>query len=143
MRTFAQISLLVTRDLDQRQKLVDQSITFDDSDATTAAEFTSQLVNLAALASDVAFDFGSVTNADTILIVSEQEITVKLNGTGSPALPVVPIPAIPGGGILSQFQKLDQPGVVFWRGKVTSIHLGNPSTTGVANVYVAIVGNAL
>ena len=59
MRTFGQISLLVTRDLDQRQKLVDQSVTFDDNHATTAAEFTSQIVTLAAEAEDIPFDFST------------------------------------------------------------------------------------
>lgn len=143
MRTFAQLSLEVTKDLDQRQSLVEQSITFDDSDVTTSSEFTSQFIELAASATDVAFAFGGVSSASTVMIVADQEVTVKFNGTGNAAIPVRPVPAVPSGAILSQFQKFDQPGVVLWRGKVASIHLGNPSSTTVAKVFVAITGNAV
>lgn len=142
MRTFASLTALVTKDLDQRQKYVDELLSFDDDDASTSSTFNGGLINLAALDADIAVAFGGVTSASMVLIIAYQEVTVKFNGAGSPAIPVRPTLAKVDGAILSNLQKFDQPGIVLWRGKVDSIHLGNPNATEVAEVYVAVVGEA-
>lgn len=140
MRTFAELKLLVTEDDAQEQKVIDQLLTFDDSVLSSVAEFGYR--TLAASASDQAFAFGGVTRASTVLIVAFQAVTVKLDGTGSPAIPVRPVPADTTGSPLSLFQELDQPGVMLWRGRVSSIHLGNPSDSATARVFVAVIGDA-
>lgn len=142
MRTFASLQFLVSKDIDQLQKLVGPlALTFDDNDAATAAKLSSGVVTLASGASNVVFPFGDVVTASQVLIVAYQEVTVKLDGIGSPAIPVRPVPAKVDGSIISAFQRLDQPGWVAWRGKVSSIHLGNPGADA-AEVFVAVVGNA-
>lgn len=141
MRTFASIQMLVTRDSDQRQKLVDQLLSMDDT-AATSAEFKSEYITLPVSSGDVAVGFDGVSSASTVLIVAYADITVKLNGVGSPAIPLRKVPATAGGVVLSNLQKFDQPGVMFWRGKVDQIHIANPSSTLTADVFVALVGNA-
>lgn len=147
MRTLLSIALTVSQDKDQRQKLIDQLITMDDIDAATASTFQSGEVNLAAGAGDTAFAFGSVTAADTVLIIAYQEVTVKFNAGGSPgtqqSFTVRPLPAVTTGNITSGFQTTIQPGVLLLRGKVTSIHIANPSGSTAAECFVALVGNAL
>lgn len=142
MRTFASLQVLVSKDDAQRQRLLDQTVSFDDDDPAISAEYQSSLLSLAANASDEPVAFGGVASASMVMIVAYADITVKLNGTGSPAIPVRITPAKAGGTVLSNLQKYDQPGVLFWRGKVDSIHLGNPSPTDAVDVLVAIVGNA-
>jgi len=142
VRTFASISALISKDTDQRQKYVEELLSFDDDDATTSSTFNGGLITLAANATNIVVPFGGVTLASTVLIIAYQEISVKFNGTGSPAIPVRPVLAKANGAILSNLQRFDQPGLVLWRGKVTSIHLGNPNTSLTAQVYVAVTGEA-
>ena len=143
MRTFASVQTLISQDSDQRHKLLEQFTSFDDSDSTTSSLYQSSRLVLPPSASDVVFDFGGVTAASMVFIIAYQDITVKLNGTGSPAVPVIMTPATVNSQVLSTLQKFDQPGVVLWRGKITSLHFGNASTTDPAEVFVAIVGDAL
>jgi len=146
MRTFAQLSLLVTKDPDQRLKLFDQLLALDDSDANTAKTFQASDITLSANATDTAVAFGGVTNADTLLIIAYQEIAVKLNAGGSPgtqqSFRVKPLPLTGSADPLSSFQLADQPGVLFIRGKVTSIHLSNPSSGSTAEAVIVLVGEA-
>ena len=142
MRTFATVQTLVSQDSDQRHQLLDQFTSFDDSDPTTSATYQSSRLSLAALAADVVFDFGGVTAASMVFIIAYQDVTVKLNGIGSPAIPIRMIPATVNSQVLSNLQKFDQPGVVLWRGKVTSLHFGNLNAIDPAEVFVALVGNA-
>ena len=144
MRVFANIRALVTEDPDQQQKLVDELLAFDDSDPTTASTYTAKQIVLAPSATGVSFAFDGVTNADTVLIIAQQEITCSLNDPSALTPPhITPVPAVIGGSILSNIQKSPQPGVVLWRGKVTSITLGNPSSTTPATVFILVVGEAL
>lgn len=147
MRLLAQLSFLATRDADQRQKLLEQLLTIDDTDETTAKTYQASDLTLLASASDQAVAFGGVTNAAAVLIVAFQEISVKLNAGGAPggqqSFRITPVPAVASGSIVSQFQEEDQPGVLFVRGKVTSIHLGNPSSTATAEALIVLIGEAL
>lgn len=142
MRTYGSVQLTITKDVDQRQKLLDQFFSFDDTDAALNAEFTSNLITLAAGATDVPFNFGGVSSASLVVIAAYSDISVKLNGLGAPAIPVRKIVAVAGGAVLSSLQKLDQPGLVLWRGKVDTIHLTNPNVAAPADVFIAVVGNA-
>lgn len=146
MRTFAQLSLLVSKDADQRLKLFEQLIALDDSGTTSAKTFQASDLTLAASASDVAVAFGGVTNANTLLILAYQEIAVKLNAGGSPgpqqSFRVVPLAATGSANPLSTFQINAQPGVLFIRGKVTSVHLSNPSSGATAEALIILVGEA-
>jgi len=142
MRTFATLQALVSQDSDQRHRLLDQFTSFDDTDPATSATFQSSRFGLPALASDVVYDFGGVAAASMVLIIAYQDITVKLDGIGSPAIPIRMTPAKVAGQVLSNLQKFDQPGVVLWRGKVTSLHFGNLNAVDSAEVFVALVGDA-
>lgn len=142
MRTYGSVKLLVTEDADQRKTLLDMMQQFDDDDATTSAEAQASYMTLVAGASDIAFNFGGVTRAASVLIIAWDAVTVKFDGTGNAAIPVRPVEAKASGTVLSELQRFDQPGVVLWRGRVASIHLGNPSGVDTAQVYVAITGDA-
>lgn len=141
MRVFINLEALATFDVDQVQKAFDHAITFDDTDSTTAAVESSRLVNLAANEGPVAFDFGSVTAASLLLVVAYQEVSLQIDDVTAPLVPVRPIPAFPPAGILSRYQRVAQPGLVLWRGKVSSLFLTNPNATA-ASAFVAVVGNA-
>jgi hypothetical protein len=143
MRTFANLQVLCSFDFDQLQEAFSQQITFDDTDPSTAAQVQSGLVLLAANAASVPFNFGSVTSADTLLVIAYQECQVQLGSNTAPLVNVRPVPASPAASILSKYQKLSQPGVLFLRGKLGSLFLSNPSLSLTANVFVAVVGNAL
>ena len=143
MRVFVNIQALVTQDSAQRQKLLDQAITFDDSDATTAATFKSAIVKLDPLDASVAFDFGDVDEASTLIVVAYDEIQLQLDSNTAPLVAVRPVPSVLPASVLSRFQREEQPGLVVWRGKIGSLFLTNPSTTQPASAYVAVVGNAL
>ncbi len=142
MRIFVNLQALATFDVDQVQEAFNHNVTFDDSDSVTAAVVQSGLVQLAPNATSIAFDFGSVTSASTLLIVAYQEVLLQLDSNLAPSIPVRPVPANPPTSILSRFQRQDQPGLVLWRGKVSSLFLSNPSLTEQASVFVAVVGNA-
>jgi hypothetical protein len=143
-RLFSQISVLYTRDTEQRQKLIDDAFVLDEvnDDTGTAGEVVTRLFTLAAGASDEQVTLDKLTRVSTLLIIAEQEITVKLDGVGSPAVPVRPIPANTSGNIVSEYVRQSQPGVVFWRGRISSLYLSNPSGTTTATVTVVMVGDA-
>jgi hypothetical protein len=141
MRLFASIQALVSQDSDQRVKLLDQMLSLDDTSDISSVYESSSLV-LAAAAVDVPVNFGAVTDASFVLIVAYSNITVKMNGIGSPAMEVNITPATANSQPLSNLQKFDRPGLVMWRGKVTSLHLANPNAIDPANVFIALVGNA-
>jgi hypothetical protein len=143
MRTFVSLQALATFDLDQVQKAFDQQVTFDDTDSITAALEQSGLVTLAASALSVPFNFGSVTSASTLLVIAYQEVQLQLDSILAPLVSVRPIPANPPPGVVSRHQRQDQPGLVMWRGKVSSLFLSNPSAVASAKAFVAVVGNAL
>lgn len=139
MRAFTQLQFLLTEDLAQHQVLTDLLLSLDNTTFTLAETGTHVLAPAAA---NVAISFGGVTRAGMVLVVAWSDITVKLEGTGSPAIPVRTLPADDTGSPASVFQKEDQPGFFFWYGKVTSLHLGNPSATESATVFVALLGDA-
>lgn len=143
MRTFVNLQALVTYDIDQVQQSFNQQVTFDDTDDVTSAVEHSGLVTLAASAAAVPFDFGSVTSASMLLVIAYQEVHLQLDSNLAPLVPVVPIPSNLPAAVYSRFQRIDQPGLVLWRGKVGSLFLSNPSTTDVAKAFVAVVGNAV
>lgn len=142
MRALVELSAKISRDLDGRQLLARLDELFDDTDLERASTYQSGVMTLAAAASNVAADFGGVTAASLVIIVAEADITVKLNGTGQAALPVRVTPATDSAEIVSTYQKTTKPGLVLWRGKIDSIHFGNPSSTESAGVMYILVGEA-
>ena len=142
MRAFLNLQTLVSLDLDQVQEVLNQEVTFDDNDETTAAVVQSGLVSLAALETSTPFNFGSVTSASLLIVVAYQDISLQLDDVAAPSIPVRVTPASEATDVLSRFQRADQPGLVVWRGKVSSLFLTNLSATDVATAFVAVVGNA-
>ena len=142
MRTFVTLQALATFDFDQVQEAFNQQVAFDDSDEITAAVTQSGLVVLPPSAASVAFDFGSVTSASLLLVIAQQEVQLQLDSNLAPLIPVRPVPAGLPPSILSRYQRHDQPGVVLWRGKVSSLFLSNPNAADPASAFVALVGNA-
>jgi hypothetical protein len=142
MRAFVNLQALVSLDVDQVQKVLNQEITFDDNDADTAAVMQSGLVSLAASETSTPFNFGSVTSASLLIVIAYQDVSLQLDDVAAPSIPVRVTPASDAESLLSRFQREDQPGLVVWRGKVSSLFLTNLSTTDVATAFVAVVGNA-
>ena len=142
MRVFVNVQALASFDLDQLQEAFKQDITFDDTDPNTAAISQSGGVLLAPSASSVQFAFGSVTAASFMIIVASQDIQVQLDSNTAPLVDVRPIPAALAAAVTSTYQRAAQPGLVIWRGKVTSLYLSNPSSSIPASAFVGLIGNA-
>lgn len=137
------LQALCTSDLDQLQKAFDQQVTFDDTNVNTAAIAGSNVVVLPPSASSIQYNFPTgLTAASFLMIVANQKVQVQLNSNTAPLVDVDPIPAALAADVLSAYQRQDQPGLVVWRGKVTSLFLSNPSSSVPANLFVALVGNA-
>lgn len=143
MRTLASLRVICSFDLDQQQKTFDQQVTIDDTDATTASCVQSGLVILAPGAASQQYGFGSVSSADTLLVIAYDHIQVQLGSNTAPLVDVTPVPASNAAAVTSPFQRSSQAGPLFLRGKVGSLYLTNPSSTAPAEVFVAVVGNAL
>lgn len=143
MRTLASLRVICSFDLDQQQKAFDQQVTFDDTDSTTASCVQSGLVILAPGATGQQYGFGGVTAADTLLVIAYDRVQIQLGSNAAPLVDVVPIPANSASAVTSPYQRESQAGVQFLRGKVSSLFLTNPSSTVPAEVFVAVVGNAL
>lgn len=142
MRAFLNLQALVSLDLDQVQEVLNQEVTFDDNDAITAAVVQSGLVSLAALETSTPFNFGSVTSASLLIVIAYQDVSIQLDSNVAPSIPVRVTPASAATDVLSRFQRADQPGLVVWRGKVSSLFLTNLNAVDPASVFVAVVGNA-
>ncbi len=143
MRTFATLQVLCTFDLDQVQEAFNQQVSFDDTDSGTASQVQSGLVTLAASTSSQQFAFGGVASADTLLVIAYDEVQVQLGSNTAPLVNVRPVPASAAASVMSLYQRQAQPGVLFLRGKVGSLHLSNPSGLLSARVFVAVVGDAV
>jgi hypothetical protein len=141
MRAFLQLAVLVTDDPSQLQKLIDRNKVVDDS-SSTASTFHSGTVTLAPSASAAAVSFGGVTNASVLYVEADGEIQLQLDSNSAPLVPVRPTPAQPAASVLSEFQLAAQPGLVFWRGKITSLYATNPSSTASATFRYALIGEA-
>jgi hypothetical protein len=143
VRTFATLQVLCTFDLDQVQDAFNQQTTFDDTDASTSSTVQSGLVTLAPGATSQQFVFGGVTAASTLLVLAYDAVKVQLGSNSAPLVGVVPVPASGASAVSSVYQRQSQPGILFLRGKVSSLYLTNPSSTASARVFVAVVGEAL
>ena len=143
MRTFFNVQAVISADNDQRQNYLNLlTQAFDDSDPSISSVYHADTLMLQPSAVDVPFNFGAVSSASVVFIIAQQECTVKLNSTVSSPANVRPTPAVSTGTVLSNLQKFSQPGIVLWRGKVGALYFANPSASTVANVFVALVGNA-
>ena len=143
MRVFVDIKTLVSFDLDQLQEALNQKIIIDDTDPGTASLIQSGIVNLAASATSQQFGFGAITSASLLLVIAYQEVQLQLDSNTAPLVNVRPTPAATAAAITSTYQQQSQPGVVIWRGKVTSLYLSNPSSSVAAQAFVAVIGDAL
>jgi hypothetical protein len=143
MRVFATLRALCTFDLDQKLEAFDQEVTFDDTDPGTAANEQSGVVVLAASAASQQFGFGAAASADTLIVVAFDEVQVQLGSNTAPLVSVRPVPASAAAAVTSTYQRQAQPGLLFLRGKVSSLFLTNPSSTAAARAFVAVVGDAL
>lgn len=143
MRLFANLHVLCTLDVEQLQEAFDQQVTIDDTDVVTASQVQSGIVTLAPSATSQQFSFGSVTTADTVLVIAYSHVRLQVNGNTAPLFDAIPVPASAAALVTSRYQQQAQPGLLFIRGKATSIHLTNPSSTVAATAFVAVVGNAV
>ncbi len=134
--------MLCKFDLDQLQEAFNQQVAFDDTDAGTASQVQSGLVTLAPSTSSQQFAFGSVSSADTLLVLAYDEVQVQLGSNTAPLVNVRPVPASAAASVMSLYQRQAQPGVLFLRGKLASLFLSNPSSSLPARVFVAVVGDA-
>lgn len=142
MRTFASLRVLCTFDLDQLQEAFDHNVTLDDTDPLTASKVQSGLTTLAPSTTSQQFAFGGVAAADTLLVIAYDDVQVQLGSSAAPLVDVRTVPASPAASVASLYQRQPQPGVLFLRGKVTSLYLTNPSSSAPARVFVGVVGDA-
>lgn len=143
MRTFATLQVLHTFDADQVQEAFNQQVAFDDTDPGTTAHVQSGLVTLAPSTTSQQFSFGGVTSACMLLVIAYDGVEVQLGSNTAPLVGVTPVPASAAAAVMSVYQRASQPGVLFLRGKVSSLFLTNPSSATPARVFVAVIGEAL
>lgn len=142
MRAFLQAALLVSRDAGQEQRVLDVAEVVDDASASSAT-YSFGTFTLTPGQSAFAVPFGGVASASVVMVLATDEIQLQVDSNAAPLVPVRPTPAVAQGALsLSQFQQADQPGIVLWRGKVTSLFATNPSSTKAAQFQVALVGEA-
>jgi hypothetical protein len=141
MRLLAEIIAQLSIDNDKKRKLIDYAIKLDDN-LSTAVEASSGYIELAESAADYVVPFGSVAKASFVLILADQEITVKLDGIGQTAIPLRPILASAVTEPLSSVQESDQPGILLLRGRLSTLHASNPSAAAKAKFFYLIVGEA-
>ncbi len=90
-------------------------------------------VALAALASDIAFEFQSVVTGQLLLLKSDLEFTVKINGIGNPAYTVKPH--------TNSETAVVTPGFLALLGDdITELHFANPSSSEAIYVDVGVAG---
>lgn len=141
MRAFFKIVALVSEDVEQADKVLERVLPVDDADATasTFGAITKVLDPLEAL---YLVPMGGVTAASYVLVVADQEVEVRLNGSGSEPVPLRPKAAVAASELLSETQRAPRPGVMCLVGTdVTSIHLSNP-TSDEARAFVMVIGEA-
>jgi hypothetical protein len=141
MRLKVTLSVTASFDDDQEKKTVDSEWVLDDTTDVVAKEDGGYL-ELAAAEADYAVPFGKVDVASALLIIADDEVTVKLNGADNDAITVRPLLEAEISSPISAYQKEDQPGMLFIRGRIESVHLSNPSLTAVATVFVKLWGDA-
>jgi len=90
-------------------------------------------LSLAASASDIEFEFQSVTNGQLLVLKSASEFTVKINGIGNPALTLMPQTNTEDNTVTPAF-------LVLLGSGITSLHFGNPSISDAITIDVAIAG---
>lgn len=144
MRFTTRVSVILAESNDQLERYIDIDKILDD---TLATEVAQGRIVLAASVTDQAFGFNGITNARWVVVaVSAGVVHVKLNGIGSPAIALTPLPAVSATPI-SEYQRTAQPGLLVIgpipaSTPITSIHLTNPSSTVTATAFVAVVGEA-
>jgi len=91
-------------------------------------------MKLVASASDEVVSLQSVTNGQLILLKCESEFTVKINGAGNPAITLKPLTNSETSVKTPAFLAMLADGI-------TSLHLGNPSSSEPIEVDVGIAGS--
>lgn len=88
---------------------------------------------------DVPLSFGGTTRANVVYLLTNKNITYRLNG--GPSLDLKIVPADTTGNPSSAAAKYDQQGIVLMAGtNVTSITVSNPSSTDTAIVQLLVRG---
>ena len=108
---------------------------FSDFILDTLVKESSARIALAAQASDIAFGMNGITNGQLILLKSDDEFTVKINGTGETALTLKPQTNSSTSIVTPAFLAMLADGI-------TSLHFANPSTTAAIEIDVGIAGDA-
>lgn len=144
MRLVHTLQALGTEDADQIQKFLEQKLNLDDTLITTQS---SGRRTLATSATDVAFDFGGVTNAKYLVILAYDNIQFRLNSVADTLIDLTPLPATVGSPI-SNIQKADAParffmGPIAAATPITALFLTNPSGLETASYYAAVIGEAV
>lgn len=131
---------LVTEDMEQQVSWLRGIFPVDDADATT---FASVSKVLAFSEADYVIPFGGVAAAKHVVILASQEVSIKLNGIGAPAIPIRPTPPVDAEDVLSDVQLISRPGMLLLAAtRVTSIHATNPSGSVTAAFTVFLIGEA-
>jgi hypothetical protein len=127
------VSLLITEDDDGEDILFDQSFTQIDDDEERYLHQQSGPKNLAANAVDEAITFENLTTAYAVLIVTNADITFKLNGGAAIELHA----KAPADG---EDPAKEDRGVFYFEGEITSLSFSNPSETVDARITYVLAG---
>lgn len=123
MKLSRSLKLLLTSDADAL-KLFDHTFDVTEEAAAVVAEESSGLVKLAAATVDAPIAFGGVTTARSLLVASDKDITVKLNG-GSESIAVK--------------KATGARGVLYLEGAITALTVSVPGAED-ATVLYALAG---
>jgi hypothetical protein len=117
------MKLVLSEDARQEELLFSGSFTQVVEDVLQVAESATGSMLLATLAVDVALPLGPVTTATRLLILSDKDITLKLNG----------------GSTVVDIKANGDRGVFYLEGAVTAVALSNAGATA-ANILYALAG---
>ena len=123
MKLTRSLKLLITGDSDAA-KLFDHTLEAAEDAATVVAEQNSGVMKVAAAATGVVIPLGGVTTARSILIASDKDIVVRLNG---------------GAESISVKKATSARGLLYLEGAVTAIVVDNPGAED-ATVLYALAG---
>ena len=141
-RARIKVSGIVSRDADQLKKIWDDNPVVD-MYLTGMTEAEAHYVTLTAGQVDYAVPFGTIAAASLLIVIAEQDVNVKIGGTGNTAIPVKTNAADASANPLSTEAKYKQDGMmVLVRTNIASVHLTNPSGVATATALVILAGEA-
>jgi len=140
------LHLVLSQDANQKKTIIkmleDGAIVIDDF-SSTAVEHVVSSFTLAAGETDFDVPFGKVVRASSVLLVGEDgDFEWKFDNNANTYVACRGLAADITGSPVSSYAAARQPGMLFHRGRVSSVRLKNSSGSSPVTIFVMLVGNA-